>query len=277
MGQYSAAIQKLYVSYFARPADAGGLKFWESVAEAQNGNLAAISTAFSQSDEYKAVFSGKSHADIVDQVYVNLFGRHAESAGKAFWVGLLDRGVIQIDRIVETLGTSAQGSDVTALQLKVLAASTFTDALKTATEINAYSGDVANAVAKAFLASVHDAGSYTAAFAVKGALQLARDAIEHGVVHDGQIIPPGIAVGEPNGNFGGGVAGVAVGEPNPNAVQGIAVGEPNSGMSQGFAVGEPHPSMAQGFAVGEPSPASGDLIKLVGVDMAVQQMAMLHF
>lgn len=72
------AIQKLYVAYFNRPADTAGLNFWKSVVDAAGGDTSAVSQAFSQSREYADLFVGKSSAEAIDIVYVNLFGRHAE-------------------------------------------------------------------------------------------------------------------------------------------------------------------------------------------------------
>jgi hypothetical protein len=39
MAVYSDDVQKIYIAYYGRPADAVGLAFWESQLEATGGNL----------------------------------------------------------------------------------------------------------------------------------------------------------------------------------------------------------------------------------------------
>src|SRR5207253_1358459 len=97
---YNENIQQLYVAYFNRPADTQGLAYWETVVEAAQGDTAAVSAAFAASAEYKAAYANMTNAQIVDQVYQNLFGRPAEDAGKAYWADLLDNKAITIDNVV---------------------------------------------------------------------------------------------------------------------------------------------------------------------------------
>jgi hypothetical protein len=158
-------IQKLYVAYFNRPADPAGLAFWESAVEAAKGSTADVSAAFAGSAEYKAAYANMTNAQIVDTVYVNLFGRHAEDAGKAYWANLLDKGTVTIDAAVTAIAAGAQGTDLTAYNNKVAAAAAFTAAVDTDAEKVGYSGDAANKVAKAFLAGVTDNASLAAAIA----------------------------------------------------------------------------------------------------------------
>lgn len=79
-----AAVQQLYVAYFNRPADYAGLDYWTNVVAGQKGSTALVSAAFAAEAEYKTEYAGLSNADIVNKIYMNLFGRPAEEAGKAF-------------------------------------------------------------------------------------------------------------------------------------------------------------------------------------------------
>lgn len=243
MGQYAQAIQKLYVSYFSRPADSAGLAYWEAVAEKTKGDLSAVSAAFSQSNEYRDVYAGKTYTEVIDQVYVNLFGRHAEAAGKAYWADLLEHKALTIDHIVENLAHGARGSDMVALDHKVMIAQAFTAALDTPQEIAGFSGSKALTGAKELLAFVVDTASYTEAMLANGKLQK---------LLAGFGGNSSIAEGEPNPNNQ-----IAIGEPNPNAS--IAIGEPHP--TTGITIGEPHP----GFAIGEPTPVTIDTVKLMGM------------
>jgi trimeric autotransporter adhesin len=66
---------------------------------------------------------------------------------------------------VTQIAAGAQGSDMTAYNNKVAAATAFTVALDTPAEVLAYSGDAANAAAKTFISSVTDDASLAAAIA----------------------------------------------------------------------------------------------------------------
>jgi hypothetical protein len=160
---YYNDIQKLYVAYFNRPADPAGLAYWETIVEGAKGSTTAVSAAFAASAEYKAAYAGMSNADIVNAVYMNLFGRAAEDAGKAYWAGLLDAKKITIDSVVTQIAAGAQGTDMVAYNDKVTAAGTFTANIDTDAEKTGYSGDAANKVAKAFLTGITDNISLTAA------------------------------------------------------------------------------------------------------------------
>jgi hypothetical protein len=164
MGVYTDAVQKLYVAYFNRPADVGGLAYWEGVATA-NGNTDAISAAFAGSAEYKAAYAGMDAYHVVAQVYQNLFGHAPDLPGLNFWGQALLNGQMTVDNVVTQIAAGAQGSDMTAYNNKVAAATAFTAALDTPNEVLSYSGDAANAAAKAFISSVTDDASLAAAIA----------------------------------------------------------------------------------------------------------------
>lgn len=163
MGVYTNAVQQLYVAYFGRPADAAGLAYWEGVVTKANGDTSAVSAAFAASAEYKAAYAGLDAYHVVAQVYQNLFGHAPDLAGLNFWGQALIAGQITIDNAVTQIAAGAQGSDMTAYNNKVAAATAFSAALDTPAEVLAYSGDAANAAAKAFIAGVTDDASLKAA------------------------------------------------------------------------------------------------------------------
>lgn len=160
---YYNEIQKLYVAYFNRPADAAGLAYYETIVEKANGSTAAISADFAKSAEYKAAYANMSNADIVNTVYMNLFGHAADDAGKKFYADALDAKKLTIDAVVTEVAKGAQTTDLTAYNNKVTAAAAFSAALDTDAEKAGYSGDAANKVAKTWLATVTDNLSLQAA------------------------------------------------------------------------------------------------------------------
>ena len=161
---YYNDLQKLYVAYFNRPADTAGLNYYETVLEGTKGDakalattMANISAGFAASPEYKAAYANMSNADIVNTIYMNIFGHAADDAGKKFYADLLDSKKLTIDNVVTQVAGGAQGSDLTAFNNKVNASLAFTTALGAT---NSYSGDKANVEAKAFLSKVTDNASY---------------------------------------------------------------------------------------------------------------------
>lgn len=157
-----AAVQQLYVSYFGRPADPAGLDYWTNIVEAQD-STAAVSATFAASAEYKAAYEGKTNAQIVDQLYTNLFGRPADATGRAYWVDLLDKGTIKVDTIVYEVSIAALTTDKEAVENKVAAATAFTAALDTPAKVAGYSNEAALVLAKAFITGVTTDATLTAA------------------------------------------------------------------------------------------------------------------
>jgi hypothetical protein len=165
MGIYTDAVQKLYVAYFNRPADAAGLTYWEGVVAAAKGSTAAVSAAFAASDEYKAAYAGKDAYNVIAQVYQNLFGHAPDLAGLTFWgQGLLNKA-FTVDTAVTEIAKGALGTDLVAYNNKVAAATAFTAALDTPAEVLGYSGNAANLAAKNWMAGITDNASLTAALA----------------------------------------------------------------------------------------------------------------
>ena len=114
MATSAADIQKLYIAYFNRPADTAGLAFWQARADAA-GSVEAVADQFSNSDEYTGLFNGASNFDIVNTLYINLFGRAAEDAGLKYWAGKLSSGELTVGTVAYTIANSAQGSDLIAV------------------------------------------------------------------------------------------------------------------------------------------------------------------
>ena len=72
-------VQKLYIAYFNRPADFFGLQFQVKAANATS--LAAVANGFANSPEFINEYAGKTDAQFVNALYVNLFGRESDLPG----------------------------------------------------------------------------------------------------------------------------------------------------------------------------------------------------
>jgi Ca2+-binding RTX toxin-like protein len=147
-----ASIQGVYVALFGRPADPTGLTFFKGVT-ADGADLTAIGD-LSASAEYKARFEGKSNVEIINDIYMSLFGHGADAAGLAFFAAALASGAQTINTIAINILDGAQGTDKTIVDLKIAAADAYTAALDTGAEIVAYSGTAAAKAGLDFLATV---------------------------------------------------------------------------------------------------------------------------
>lgn len=152
-------VQKLYVAYFSRPADTGGLDYWTDLLDARPEALQDVSRSFAASTEYNAMFAGMDNRAIVNTVYQNLFGRDAEDGGLNYWSDLLERKVVTIDNVVLDIAAGAKGNDSVAFNGKVAAALLFTDRLDEPHEVAAYAGNDANEIASQYLATIKDPAS----------------------------------------------------------------------------------------------------------------------
>ncbi len=168
MATTTESIQQLYIAYFNRPADAGGLAFWlDSVSKGVS--LKTISQNFAAQDEYKVTFAHMSEDAIINQIYLNLFNRSPEVGGLNYWSNLLRTKVLTIDTIVNDIASSAQqdpakGPDTISIQSKVAAAVAFTDYLNTDVSARiAYSTGGVNQIAKDYVHSVSTVATLTAA------------------------------------------------------------------------------------------------------------------
>ena len=172
---HSDLTQALYVSYFGRAADTGGLKNFQ----ARLGELKAPSSAaelsaryhsdagvktlidsFASSAESTALYSGDNKA-FVRAIYTNLLSREPDQGGLDFWSNALNAGSLTRANASLSIMAGAQANSTTQGKLdaqlignKISVASNFTYGLETEGKIGAYSGLGAAAVARELLKQV---------------------------------------------------------------------------------------------------------------------------
>ncbi len=110
---YHDVIQKVYIAYFGRAADPGGLEFYANLLAAGNapatseGFVAASGTnaavkdmlaGFAASAESKAFYSSPDLSEHVKQIYLNVLGRTAEQGGVDYWVAQVGSGELSLSR-----------------------------------------------------------------------------------------------------------------------------------------------------------------------------------
>jgi|GEM_PF-2016251 len=139
------AVQKMYIAYYGRPADLGGLNAWAEELDAVNGDMSAIVEAFGTSAEATARFGGQSSAETITTLYQQLFGRAPESDDILnAWVDQLENNpAVTLQSIALDLLSGAQNDDAAAIANKLTIAQAFTAAMDTTEEQTAYAGDAA--------------------------------------------------------------------------------------------------------------------------------------
>lgn len=157
---YAEVAQQLYLSYFGRPADHGGLLAMTSqmaaagaptgmagiaAASQSNGTLKAMLDTFSASDESAALYGAGSDARFVSAVYANLLSRSPDQAGLDFWVGALanqsvSRAAMAANIVAAVAKSGGDAGDQLTLSHKTAAAAYFSGSINTEQRIQAYEG-----------------------------------------------------------------------------------------------------------------------------------------
>ena len=153
-----ALAQQLYVAYYGRPADPGGLAFWTNQFM-DSTNLDAAIDAHGNSPEFEALSADKTSEELVTDLYQRMFSRDPEPAGLEFYVGRLDSGEATLASIAKQVADGAVDEDATTLANKVAVANAFTAAV-----VEGVVYDAAGiSAAAALLAAVDDAEGAVAA------------------------------------------------------------------------------------------------------------------
>ncbi len=165
---HEAAVQRLYLAYFGRAADPGGLAYYTDISwrvglAADTGALfwrygvdadvRSILDGLAHSPE-AAAFYGADKRETVAAMYRNLFNREPDSGGLAYWAGLLDSGALTRAQVPVALLAGADIADLTVFDRKASVAAAFTAALDTPERAARYSGEAAVSALRAVLAKV---------------------------------------------------------------------------------------------------------------------------
>jgi hypothetical protein len=157
---YLNTVQKVYIGYYQRPADPGGLIYWEAKLEARGGNLNEIVENFANSAESQALYGtidSSTIGTVVDRIYMALFN-HLDAAGKAYYVAGFNAHTFTAATIMLNILNGAQNEDRLAVENKLAAANLFTRTLDPELDVRdiqaTYSGDADAAAARTWLTGV---------------------------------------------------------------------------------------------------------------------------
>ncbi len=160
---YFDTVQKVYIGYYQRPADPGGLIYWAGRLKDTGGNLTDIIEAYANSSESQALYGtidSSNIATVVNSIYNALFGRDAETDGRDWYVNGFNSGRYTAATIMLDVLYGAQNQDLQSVNNKLATANLFTRTIDPELDGLAfqvtYAGDEDAIAARTFLASVTD-------------------------------------------------------------------------------------------------------------------------
>lgn len=115
-------VQTLYIAYYQRPADPAGLLYWAEQIELADGNASAVMAAFASSPEALALYGtidASTMGRVVDQIYLALFNRTPDAAGKQFFVEGFLAGTFSPGSIALAVLSGARNADSAAIEHKL--------------------------------------------------------------------------------------------------------------------------------------------------------------
>ncbi|TFW22913.1 DUF4214 domain-containing protein [Massilia arenosa] len=173
--RYTPVVQQLYIAYFGRPADVGGLANFQASLAAigaptgiqqlvdaygKDARVRAEIDKFGFSDESKRLY-GTDTTTFLNGVYQNVLGRAPDTDGLNYWRGKIDRDGLSKGNAALAImagalaNTTPQGlADASTVNKKVQAGTDFTSALVTQKLESSYDGDAAAAKARAVLTAI---------------------------------------------------------------------------------------------------------------------------
>lgn len=108
------SVERLYRAVFLRVADQPGFDAWVA-ALAAGTPLSAVASAFAASAEFVGTYGALDTVAFVTLLYRNVLDREPDGAGLAYWVGLLDGGVLTRGEVVRAFSESPEFRAVTGI------------------------------------------------------------------------------------------------------------------------------------------------------------------
>jgi hypothetical protein len=162
MATSAQQVQELFLAVFGRPVGPISLPQYAKLLEISPNGPTDVLASLAGTSEYLGALGGKTPAQLVDLVYQNLFGRHAEAAGSQHWSGIIAAGT-DIAHVVPLVAASASGADLLAYQSRTAAALALHNEINTLSEAQMFDTDTGHATAKSYVAFVHDQKSLATA------------------------------------------------------------------------------------------------------------------
>ncbi len=116
---YEERVLAIYIAYYGRPADSGGLAYWSSRLRAEGGQIDSIIDAFGESREYRERFGNLTATQLVTNLYGQLFGREPDKGGLNFYVGKLQSREWSLPKIAVVILDGIRGDDVAIIDNRI--------------------------------------------------------------------------------------------------------------------------------------------------------------
>ncbi len=88
----SGLVARLYMAVFSRQPDGAGFDYWVEAMRLGAGE-ATVASSFVASQEFATTYDGLGDEAFLDRIYVNVMGRVGDSAGRAYWLSQMERGM----------------------------------------------------------------------------------------------------------------------------------------------------------------------------------------
>ncbi|WP_374045729.1 DUF4214 domain-containing protein [Massilia sp. YIM B04103] len=125
MSSTTFEIEKLYIEFFNRPADPGGLQFYSDAVNNKGLTITDIAHAMEQSAEYKQNFTSTPTWGLdaaVDRAFMNMFDHHASTAELNYWGQKFGNALFfngHSSDVIMQIADSATGADLQHFMQKV--------------------------------------------------------------------------------------------------------------------------------------------------------------
>ena len=156
-GPYDQQVQEMYIAYYGRPADPGGLAYWSTRIADAGGSLSGIIQEFGNSAEADTLYKSLGTQGAVTALYQQQFGRAPDTGGLNYYVSNINNGTFSLVTVSANIfyGATEGSDDKEMLKNKVEVANVFTEALRVdPVKLAAYSGNTAASLARGNLAEV---------------------------------------------------------------------------------------------------------------------------
>lgn len=126
---YFDTVQKIFIAFYQRPADPAGLKYWADRIDTANGDAAAVVSAFATSPEAVTLYGpidATTIGTVIDKIYLALFNKAPDPAGKKFYVDGFTAGTFTAGTIALNILNGATNDDAVAIANKLQVSNSFT-------------------------------------------------------------------------------------------------------------------------------------------------------
>jgi hypothetical protein len=120
----------MYVAYYGRPGDPGGIAFWAEKLDDAGGDLDEIVDAFGTSREFTDNYGDLSPTQLVTTLFQQILGREPDPVGLSFYRNLLETGARSLASIALDIANGVINEDVDTLTNRIEAASFFSDTIE---------------------------------------------------------------------------------------------------------------------------------------------------